>query len=131
MFNYDEYLKKQDSLSFEESLIIYNKIIGSNNTNDSIFNELWSDLVSNANSYVLIRNQWSTLSQEEKTLKDSSRTAQHNSLIATLSPLERYMKKNGWDTTWVDNLGGLSAENRKKIGDFAGYLLCIGSLKSR
>ncbi|WP_125981284.1 hypothetical protein [Loigolactobacillus iwatensis] len=131
MFNYDEYLKNQDSLSFEEAVAIYNEIMRSADINDSTFKELWNDVIESASKYIQIRNEWLFLSQGEKVAKDSLRTAQHNSFMATLSPLERYVEMQSWDTTWVADLGKIENENRKRLGDFAGYLLCIGSLKAR
>ncbi|PIO82829.1 hypothetical protein BSQ39_04185 [Loigolactobacillus backii] len=131
MFNYDEYLKNQDSLSFEEAVTIYNEIMKSADINDSTFKELWNDVIESASKYIQVRNEWLFLSQGEKVAKDSLRTAQHNSFMATLSSLERYMEMQSWKMTWVADLGKIENENRKRLGDFAGYLLCIGSLKAR
>lgn len=41
------------------------------------------------------------------------------------------MKLKGWDTSWLSGLGYVETKNRKRHGDFAGYLLCIGTLKAR
>ncbi|MFD1317554.1 hypothetical protein [Loigolactobacillus zhaoyuanensis] len=131
MFNYDEYLARQDSLAFEAAVTIYNKIMSSVDTNDSIFKELWNDVIVNASKYIQIRNAWLLLSYSDKVAQDDLRTTQHNAFIATLTPFKRYMDIKGWDSTWVADLGGIESDNRKRLGDFAGYLLCIGSLQTR
>lgn len=131
MFSYEKYLEKQDSLSFEKALEIYNKIMNSADIDDDDFKELWDDVISYASEYVKIRNEWNMLTRDNKNLKDSLRTSKHNAFISTLTPLERYMKLKGWDTSWLSDLGSTDDKNRKRLGDFAGYLLCIGTLNAR
>ncbi len=131
MFSYDKYLENKDSLSFEEALVIYNKIMSATEKDDKVFKELWNDVISYASDYVKIRNQWNHLSKENKISKDSIRTSRHNAFISTLTPLERYMKLQGWDSTWMQDLGSAEPRNRQRLGDFAGYLLCIGTLRGR
>lgn len=131
MFSYDKYLENKDSLSFEEALVIYNKIMSASEKDDKVFKELWNDVISYASDYVKIRNQWNQLSKENKISKDSIRTSRHNAFISTLTPLERYMKLQGWDSTWLQDLGSVEPKNRQRLGDFAGYLLCIGTLRGR
>ncbi len=66
MFSYDKYLENKDSLSFEEALVIYNKIMSATEKDDKVFKELWNDVISYASDYVKIRNQWNHLSKENK-----------------------------------------------------------------
>lgn len=131
MFSYEKYLENKDSLSFDEALVIYNKIMIASEKDDKVFIELWNDVISYASDYVKIRNQWNQLSKENKISKDSIRTSRHNAFISTLTPLERYMKLQGWDSTWMQDLGSAEPRNRQRLGDFAGYLLCIGTLRGR
>lgn len=131
MFIYEKYLQNPDSLSFEMAIDIYNKIISSADIKDEDFKELWGNVILYANEYAKIRNDWNSLSREEKRLKDFSRTSKHNAFISTLTALERYMNMKKWNASWMSDLGFADNTNRKRLGDFAGYLVLIGTLKAR
>lgn len=130
MFNYDDYLVEKNTLSFEEALVLYNKIHGSADSTDEDFNFLWSSVIESASEYVKKRNDWLSYTKEQKQQMDASRTALHNGFMATLKPLARYMGQMSWDASWYDELVNVE-QARQKQGDFAGYLLCIGCLKAR
>lgn len=130
MFDYDDYLAKNNALSFEEALVLYNKIQGSADSTDDDFNFLWSSVIEAASEYVKKRNDWLSYTKEQKQQMDASRTALHNGFMATLQPLARYMEKMSWDASWYEELVNVE-QARQKQGDFAGYLLCFGCLKAR
>lgn len=130
MFNNGEYLSKTDSMSFEEAIEIYNDLSKGIDINDTTSIELYSSLIEFAVKYVEIRNRWIYLSKDEKEAMDSTRTSLHNAYMSTLAPLSRHMKKVGKDVSWYEKLV-LGNESRKRLGDFAGYLLCINSIVAR
>lgn len=55
MFAYMSYLKKEDSLSFEDSLNIYNSIFKVLENQDVYLHELWEDVVHSALAYSKMR----------------------------------------------------------------------------
>ena len=80
-----------------------------------------------------MHQQGKTGGEEEKMDKDSSRTSCHNSLIVKFNQLARYLKSQGRAAVWRDTLG-YEEDNkyfRKRIGDFACYLVFVNSLLAR
>lgn len=131
MLKYNEYLNLNDSLSFEKALSIYQMIMESIDSKDADFTLLWNDVIYCASEYVKTRNEWALMSSTEKMEKGAARTKKHNLFISSLDVLVRYMKKMDWDTDWHDNLRDGENTSRKKLGDFAGYLLLFGTLSNR
>lgn len=78
-------------------------------------------------------SHWSLWNKEEKMGKDSARTACHDSVIVKFNMLERFLKMKGKAARWREILG--YEENdlnfRKRIGDFACYLVFVNSLLAR
>ena len=72
-------------------------------------------------------------SREEKQDKDSSRSASHNSLIVKFNQLARFLKMQGKTAAWRDTLGFEEDDkyNRKRLGDFACYIVFINSISAR
>lgn len=130
MFNNEKYLSNTDSMSFQEAIEIYNGLSKEIDLKDSILVELYADFIQSTIKYVEIRNRWIYLSKEEKGTIDSTRTSLHNSYMITLRTLYRYMNNNDKDVAWYEQLVS-SDESRKRLGDFAGYLLCINSIVAR
>lgn len=127
MYTYNTYVQEINTITFEEATEIYEKLITSLDFNKVDTKELWNDLMENVVSYVSIRSGWLLLTREERTEKDKGRTRQHNSLIISLDMICRYLKKLGRDIGWRSQLG----EDRKRIGDFACYLVFIYGLNAR
>ena len=69
----------------------------------------------------------------EKAECDSGRTACHDSVITKFNMLARYLKIQGRDIGWRDKLGYEEEEKlyRKKIGDFACYLVLVEMKEAR
>lgn len=70
---------------------------------------------------------------EEKKDRDSSRTSCHNSVITHFNMLARYLKMQGKQAKWRDELGYEEDDKyfRKTIGDFGCYLVFVNSLCAR
>ena len=95
----------------------------------------WSSCTGTATAtrYIAFRSQWFLWSRAEKTDRDSSRTACHNSLIVKFNQLARYLRLQGHKTAWRETLGYEEEDpyNRKRIGDFGCYLAFVNSLCAR
>ena len=129
---YDDYLPMPMSLSLEEMASLHNDIVKEiGNDSDSL--ELFEELIATATRYMVFRSNWLLWSKEEKMDKDSSRTACHNSLIVKFNQLARYLQMQGKAAAWRDTLDYEEHDKyfRKRIGDFACYLVFVNSILAR
>ena len=101
--------------------------------NDAEAMELYGDLIDTAVKYAEIRARWMRFSREEKMETDSLRTSHHDSLIIHFNMLARYLRMQGKEAAWRDQLGYEEDDryNRKKIGDFGCYIVFVNSLGVR
>ncbi|WP_054662113.1 DUF3232 domain-containing protein [Lacticaseibacillus camelliae] len=129
MFNLDNYLKRPDALSLDQALAIYNQIPYEQAQNDGDFKELWQDIIDAALDYVPIRVRWNDQNTQERAAVDAGRTRRHNAFISSLKILNRYTATH-YDAEWLSQLG-TPVTDRKRIGDFAGYIVLFGVLKGR
>lgn len=129
---YEEYLSAEKSISFEKMKQIHQDMI-SEIGNDEDALDLYRELVENAARYAAFRSNWVLWNQTEKLDKDSSRSACHDSLIVKFNQLSRYLKMQGKATAWRDVLGYEEENpyNRKRIGDFACYIIFVNSIHAR
>ena len=101
--------------------------------NDEEAQELYRELISVSTRYMSFRSNWLLWSREEKMEKDSARTSCHDSVIVKFNMLERFLKVKGKEARWREVLG--YEENdfnlRKRIGDFACYMVFVNSLLAR
>ena len=95
--------------------------------NDSSFSTLREGLFAASVRYAHIRAEWSLMNSEQRREADDSRTRAHNALIDSCNILSRNMNKSGESVTWRASPG----DDRRVIGDFACYLHCLLSIKSR
>lgn len=130
MFDYHEYLRKNDVIAMEQAAEIYRKICDSLDPDDEDGMEILGEYLAAAAKYAGIRAGWNRLSREEKVDTDANRTACHNKVIFHLNILSRYLASKWKDTSWRDELGD-EKENRKKIGDFACYVALMEGLDAR
>ena len=130
MFDYQAYLKKNDSITMEQAAEIYRKICEALDPDDEDGREILGEYLTAAAKYAGIRAGWNRLSREEKADTDANRTACHNKVIFHLNILSRYIASKGKDTQGRDELGD-EKENRKKIGDFACYVALMEGLDAR
>ena len=129
---YTEYVKTPKSLTIEQMQQLHEEII-SNISNDEDALEIYDELLQKANEYCAIRAKWLLLDKDKKNEIDDLRTSHHNSLIIKFNMLSRYLALKNIVHKWRDILGD-EKDNpycRKRIGDFACYLVFINSLNSR
>lgn len=130
MLTYNHYLEKLDSLTFQEAEKLYSRILKYSNEKDEDFQEFLTDMVTAATDYANKRSEWSVQTIVQRRRADESRTIQHDAFMMTLTKLARYMKNQAWDSEWIAQLGSVE-KDRKRLGDFACYMVCINSLNAR
>lgn len=129
---YKEYLDTERNLTFEDMQDIHSQMIADVGTDaDAI--EIYEELIDSSTKYANVRSEWLMLDREKKMEIDSRRTSCHDSVIVKFNMLARYVKMQGKDAQWRDRLGDEKEipYNRKRIGDFACYLVFINSLNAR
>ncbi len=127
-----DYETMDKSLTLEEMQQIHREMMAGVE-DDEDGQELYEELVDQANRYVTFRSSWPLWSREQKTEKDSSRTSCHDSLIVKFNQLAKYMELQGRDIQWRHKLGHIEDDpyNRKRIGDFACYIVFVNCLCAR
>ncbi len=132
MNTYSEYLTCKLSLTFDEMLQIHHEMITEIDAEETAL-ELYNDLLLQATKYADYRANWLFWSNETKLEQDSRRSRCHDTLMDCFNILERYLKKIGKAATWRAALGSIEDDpfNRKRIGDFACFLVFINALSSR
>ena len=86
-----------NTLKYQEAFEIYTAMTENLNRNDADILDLYNRLLEKAVRYAHIRAEWNTLSREEKLEKDDSRTAAHDSFIASVNIISRTEGKIGSD----------------------------------
>ena len=83
--------------------------------------------------YADLRAKWHTFSIEEKMDKDSFRTACHDNVILHFNMIARYLKMQGKEVQWREQLGDEKVDKavRKGIGDFGCYIIFVNSICAR
>ena len=133
MFNtYQEYLSTSRSIAFEKMQQLHEQILNEV-CGDEDAEELYGELIETATRYAAFRAEWCLWDREMKMNRDESRTACHNSVIIKLNMLSRYLRMQGHEAKWRDELGYEEDDkyNRKTIGDFACYLVFVNSINAR
>lgn len=128
----DEYGKMELSISLEEMIQLHQNMINEIDSDEDAL-ELYEELVEQANRYMQFRSNWMLWSREEKMKQDQSRTLCHDSLIVKFNQLAKYLQMIGKDAKWRKELGYIEDDpyNRKRIGDFACYIVFVNSLCAR
>lgn len=129
IYSFYEYQKEHGALSFEEMNRLHQEMIleiGS----DEDARDLYDQLLDTAIRYSDFRARWLLLSKEEKRKADESRTSCHNSVITKTNMLARYLRMQGKPSSWREELGD-EKENRKRIGDFACFLVFVNAVNGR
>lgn len=129
---YEDYLKENRSLTIEQMIKLHGELIEEMGT-DSDALELYDELIAAATSYAEMRAGWYQMNRAERMDKDSLRTSHHNSVIIHFNMLARYLKMQGKSAEWRDELGCEEEDgyNRKRIGDFACYIVFVNSICAR
>jgi hypothetical protein len=129
MFEMKRYLETPGALSVGIAERLYNETHPQHCEQDPDWQELWTDLLQAALAYVRDRNIWNEMSADQRQVSGSSRSARHNAYMAYLSALGRYCQQV-YGSTWLEELGSRECD-RKRLGDFAGYIVWFGALKGR
>ena len=129
---YEEYLSMPQCLTMEEMASLHKKMVEEIGK-DGESQELYDELIAIATRYLTFRANWCLWNKEEKMERDSARTSCHDSVIVKFNMLERFLKVKGKEARWREVLG--YEENdfnlRKRIGDFACYMVFVNSLLAR
>lgn len=129
---YKEYLSMPQCLSIEEMHSLHREMVEEIGKNEEA-QELYDELIATATRYLTFRANWCLWNKEEKMERDSARTSCHDSVIVKFNMLARFLKVQGKDARWREVFG--HEENdpsfRKRIGDFACYIVFINSLLAR
>ena len=129
MTTYIEYLKNTDALSLEAMNNIWYEILDEIK-NDEDATELFDELLEKAIKYTEIRAKWNLMNGSERAEADTGRTMCHDSLIVKFNQLAKYLRINGKSAGWRDQLG-YDELDRKRIGDFAAYIVFVSCLNAR
>ena len=129
---YEEYLGMETTLTFEDMQDIHSQMIADVGT-DADALEIYMELIDASTKYADMRAKWLTLDREKKIEMDSRRTSCHDSVIVKFNMLAKYVRMQGKNAQWRDRLGDEkeNSYNRKRIGDFACYMVFINSLNVR
>lgn len=132
VYTYEEYCSMPVSVTVEEMALLHRQIMDEIGNNREAF-ELYDELNRAATRYMYFRSNWLLWSRDERMEKDSSRTSCHDSVIVKFNQLSRYLKLQGKPAVWRDSIGyeENGVEYRRRIGDFACYLVFINSLLAR
>ena len=129
---YSDYLSEPKSLSLEEMVRLHAEMATEIGTDPDAL-DLYDELVEASVRYSSFRANWCLWNRTVKAGKDASRTSCHNMVIIKFNQLSRYLKMQGRDASWRDTLGYEDDDPnfRKRIGDFACYIVFINSVSAR
>ena len=131
LFTYNDYLGSIKDIPIEECQRLHDEmateIIG-----DPDAEELYEELIETAADYSTIRALWTIRPIEWRADHDDTRTMYHDAVITSFNVLARYLKQQGKAAEWRDYLGYDEAgDDRKRIGDFACFLVFIHGINGR
>lgn len=128
----EEYDGMELSIPMESMAALHRDMLAEIGTDEDAL-ELYEELVQQANRYAVFRSSWMLWSREEKMENDASRTSCHDSLIVKFNQLAKYLGIIGKETQWRKELGFTEDDpfNRKRIGDFACYIVFVNSICAR
>ena len=132
MNTYENYLETPKSLTFDQMRELHQKLL-KEIENDPVGQELYDELIGEATTYAEIRAKWLSLDRSQKMEQDSFRTACHNSVITHFNMMARYLKMQGKEVQWREQLGDEKVDKavRKGIGDFGCYIIFVNSICAR
>lgn len=132
ILTYEDYLPAPGSLTLEEMQSLHREIKEDAGHDEDALG-LYEDLLAAAADYSQPRSRWLLWSRDKKLAEDSVRTSRHDRVIDSFNILARYLKKQGKAAAWREALGDEKEDPgcRKRIGDFACYLVFIESLNAR
>ena len=126
VYTYQDYKGRVNDITIEECMELH-QMIKSEINDDKEAEEIYADLLEKALDYIPYRVRWTYKDREWRNRYDESRTMCHDSMITHFNMLARYLQQQGRSAEWRDKLG----DDRRRIGDFAGYLLYMQSIGGR
>jgi len=131
MNSFENYSNTIYALSFDEMVYCHEQLLSEIQDEDA--KELYEDLIECATKYAAFRANWALWNREKKMEQDESRTMCHNALISRFDILARYLRSIGCEAEWRDTLGDVAVDPvyRKRIGDFACYMVFVNSVCER
>ena len=94
--------------------------------------ELYDELIETCIDYSGMRSSWTIHDADWRNAHDSTRTIYHDSVITAMNVLARFLRMNGKTAAWRDFLGNNEkGPDRKRVGDFACYLVYIHGINGR
>lgn len=132
MNSFTTYLGERYSLSWQEMTTCHEMIL-SEMKKDADAEELYGDVLEYAVKYAAYRANWAAWDREKQLEQDESRSMCHDVLIIKFDMLARYLRSMGYPAEWREMLGDVKLDPvyRKRIGDFACFLVFIQSLAAR
>ena len=129
---FEDYMKERYAMPLEDMQKCYNMMMAEIEK-DETGQYLYEKVVAQATAYANYRAQWGLWDREAKTENDPLRSACHDSLISKFDILARNLRKLGYTANWRDMLGDVEKDPvyRKRIGDFACYIVFVNSLLAR
>ena len=127
LVTYQEYLKEEGALTVEAAEKIYLAIVNQVPVGDREFEKLFTTMQERAVTYAGYRAKWLTMSLQERLDADETRSRHHDLFIKAKNDLAKYMYANKMNVDWEDDLG----EARKRVGDFACYMVFLMSIHAR
>lgn len=131
-WTFEQYRKEPYALEFDEMKSIHGDLLEKIGEDPDAV-ELYEDLINAATRYAAVRAKWLSMTKEEKMDTDPLRTSHHDSVITHFNMLARYLKMQGKKALWREQLGDVGENGyiRKRIGDFACYLVFVNSICAR
>ena len=126
VYTYQDYKGRVNEITIEECMELH-QMIKSEIRDDEEAEEIYADLLEKALDYIPYRVRWTYKDREWRNRYDESRTMCHDSMITHFNMLARYLRQQGRSAEWRDKLG----DDRRRIGDFAGYLVYVQSIGGR
>ena len=126
VYTYQDYKGRVNEITIEECMELH-QMIKSEIRDDEEAEEIYADLLEKALDYIPYRVLWTYKDREWRNRYDESRTMCHDSMITHFNMLARYLRQQGRSAEWRDKLG----DDRRRIGDFAGYLVYVQSIGGR
>lgn len=124
---YEEFLKMRGALGVEEANRIYGMLVASAPEQDREFDERFHVMLERAEKYAAYRAVWLDRNLQERMEMDEERSRAHDLFIKAKDALSTYMYEQKLGNDWDDFLG----EERKRVGDFACYLVYLRSILAR
>lgn len=131
ILSYETYRNEQYSLTLEQMKELHAMMIAE--LSDEEAKDLYQDLVVKATKYTVFRSNWNLLTLNERAEENERRSSCHNTVIDQFNILARYTKKIGHTAEWRKLLGDIVLDDqyRKRIGDFACYIVFVNAINAR